>query len=87
MKKRRTKKQVQQLERQILEVLALDNLSGLDHRLPDALCRLAAGGALSGRKLYTDSDETLIEVQRPVILNGIDDLATRPDLAERQPDD
>ncbi len=64
-------------------VLALDNLSGLDHRLSDALCRLSTGGALSGRKLYTDSDETLIEVQRPVILNGIDDIAARPDLAER----
>jgi hypothetical protein len=64
-------------------VLALDNLSGLDHQLSDALCRLATGGALAGRKLYTDSDEVLIEVQRPVILNGIDDIATRPDLAER----
>lgn len=64
-------------------VLALDNLSGIDHQLSDALCRLATGGALAGRKLYTDSDEVLIELQRPVILNGIDDIATRPDLAER----
>lgn len=64
-------------------VLALDNMSGIDHQLSDALCRLSTGGALSGRKLYTDSDETLIEVQRPAILNGIDDLASRPDLAER----
>lgn len=64
-------------------VLALDNLSGLDYQTSDALCRLSTGGALSGRKLYTDSDETLIEVQRPAILNGIDDIASRPDLAER----
>lgn len=64
-------------------VLALDNLSGIDHVLSDALCRLSTGGALSGRRLYTNDEEVLIEVQRPVILNGIDDLATRPDLAER----
>ncbi len=64
-------------------VLALDNMSGADPKLSDALCRLSTGGALSGRTLFTNSEETLIEVQRPVILNGIDDLATRPDLADR----
>ncbi len=64
-------------------VLALDNLSGASPQMSDALCRLSTGGALSGRTLYTNAEETLIEVQRPVILNGIDDLATRPDLAER----
>lgn len=64
-------------------VLALDNLSGVDHQLSDALCRIATGGALAGRRLYSDADEILIELQRPVILNGIDEIATRPDLAER----
>lgn len=64
-------------------VLALDNMSGADPQLSDALCRLSTGGALSGRTLYTNAEETLIDVQRPVILNGIDDLATRPDLADR----
>lgn len=64
-------------------VLALDNLSGATPQLSDALCRLATGGALAGRKLYTDSEEAAYNVQRPVILNGIDDLASRPDLAER----
>jgi hypothetical protein len=64
-------------------VLALDNLSGATPQMSDALCRLSTGGGFSARRLYTDSDETLIAVQRPVILNGIDDLASRPDLAER----
>ncbi len=64
-------------------VLALDNMSGADPQLSDALCRLSTGGALSERTYFTNSEETLIEVQRPVILNGIDDLATRPDLADR----
>lgn len=64
-------------------VLALDNLSGATPQLSDALCRLATGGALAGRKLYTDTEESAHNIQRPVILNGIDDLASRPDLAER----
>ncbi|MBS0212064.1 MAG: hypothetical protein JSR26_02645 [Proteobacteria bacterium] len=64
-------------------LLALDNLSYLTPQLSDALCRLATGGAISERALYTNTDEVLVEVQRPVIVNGIEDVATRPDLAER----
>ncbi|HEY2345415.1 MAG TPA: hypothetical protein VGH80_05955 [Xanthomonadaceae bacterium] len=64
-------------------LLALDNLSYLTPQLSDALCRLATGGAISERALYTNTDEVLIEVQRPAIVNGIEDVATRPDLAER----
>ncbi len=63
--------------------VALDNLSGLNPQLSDCLCRLSTGGGFSARKLYTDTDETLIEVQRPAIINGIDDIANRPDLADR----
>lgn len=64
-------------------VLALDNLSFLTAQLSDALCRLSTGGAISERSLYTNTDETLVDVQRPVIVNGIEDLASRPDLSER----
>jgi hypothetical protein len=64
-------------------VLALDNLSSLPIWLSDALCRLATGGAFSTRQLYTDNDEILFNVQRPVILNGIEEIATRGDLLDR----
>jgi hypothetical protein len=62
---------------------ALDNLSGLPPWLSDALCRLSTGGGHSARMLYTDLEEISIAVKRPVILNGIEDVASRPDLAER----
>ena len=39
--------------------------------------------ALPHGELYTDGDETLFDVVRPVILNGIEDFVTRPDLADR----
>ena len=63
--------------------VALDNLSSLPTWLSDALCRLATGGGHSARTLYTDLDEISLAVKRPVILNGIEDVAARPDLAER----
>jgi hypothetical protein len=35
------------------------------------------------RQLYTDQDEVLFDAARPVILNGIKDVVTRADLADR----
>lgn len=64
-------------------VLAFDNLSGLSPMLSDALCRLSTGGGYATRELYTDVEETILDAMRPVILTGIDDLATRPDLLDR----
>jgi hypothetical protein len=64
-------------------VLAFDNLSGLPPWLSDTLCRLTSGGAFSIRRLFTDQDEILFSAARPVILNGIEDIITRPDLADR----
>jgi hypothetical protein len=51
--------------------------------ISDTLCRLATGGGFVVRQLYTDQDEVLFDAARPVILNGIEDIVTRPDLADR----
>jgi hypothetical protein len=64
-------------------VLAFDNISGLPSWASDALCRVASGGAYSARQLYSDDDEVLFEVQKPMIVNGIDDFITKADLADR----
>jgi hypothetical protein len=64
-------------------VLALDNVSGLPAWLSDTLCRLSTGGGFAVRELYTDQDEVLFDAVRPVILNGIEEVITRPDLADR----
>ena len=42
-----------------------------------------AAAAFAVRQLYTDQDEVLFEAARPIILNGIEDVVTRPDLADR----
>jgi len=64
-------------------VAAFDNVSGVQQWLSDDLCRLATGGGQSKRELFTDEGEHLIDVRRPVILNGIEEIATKGDLLRR----
>jgi hypothetical protein len=64
-------------------LLAFDNLSGLPNWLSDALCRLASGGSFAVRQLYTDDEEVLFKSTRPILLNGIEDVVSRPDLGDR----
>jgi hypothetical protein len=64
-------------------LLAFDNLSGLPNWLSDALCRLTSGGNFAVRQLYTDQEEVLFESTRPILLNGIEDVVSRPDLGDR----
>lgn len=63
--------------------LAFDNLSGIPPWVSDAFCRIATGGGFATRELFTDDGEAIFCAQRPVLVNGIDDLATRPDLLDR----
>jgi hypothetical protein len=64
-------------------LLAFDNVSGLPAWLSDALCRLASGGSFAVRQLYTDDEEVLFKAARPILLNGIEDVIGRSDLADR----
>ena len=64
-------------------VIAFDNISRLQPWLSDALCRLSTGGGFSTRTLYENREQELFDAMRPVILNGISDVATRPDLLDR----
>jgi hypothetical protein len=63
--------------------LAYDNLSYIPSWLSDALCRLSTGGGFSTRELYSDQDEIIFDSQRPVMLNSIEEVATRSDLLDR----
>src|SRR5262249_12384021 len=65
-------------------VLGLDNVSYVSPWLSDALCRVSTGAGFGTRRLYTDDDEVLISVSRPVLLNGIaPEMISRPDLLNR----
>ena len=64
-------------------VMAFDNISHLPGWLSDCLCQLSTGGGLSTRRLYADEEETIFDVQGPVVVNGITEIVERPDLADR----
>lgn len=64
-------------------LITLDNLSRIPIWLSDALCRLATGGGFATRELYANDEEVLFDAKRPILLNGIEELATRSDLLER----
>lgn len=64
-------------------VQSFDNVSNLSPDQSDALCRLSTGGGFGTRKLYRNDEEVLFSFERPVILNGISELATRQDLIDR----
>ena len=51
--------------------------------MQDLLCTLSTGGGFASRKLYTSTDETAVELKRPVVINGISPVVSRPDLLDR----
>jgi hypothetical protein len=64
-------------------ILAYDNISTIPRWLADGLCVISTGGAYAGRTEYTSVGCTSFQTQRPIILNGIDDLTRRGDLCDR----
>ncbi|HYE63524.1 MAG TPA: hypothetical protein VD997_16155 [Phycisphaerales bacterium] len=60
-----------------------NNLSDLKPHLSDAICALATDGGFATRTLYENDDETIFKARRPVLLNGIEDVADRSDLIDR----
>ena len=64
-------------------MVSLENLSHLHPQYQDALCVLATGGGYSARTLYTNAEETIIELRKPIMLNGISVIVTAQDLLDR----
>ncbi|WP_432354603.1 hypothetical protein [Sporosarcina sp. A2] len=62
---------------------SFDNLDGLSAEKSDLLCIASTGGRFSKRTLFTDDDETLLDLRRCVGLTGINVVVTRADLIDR----
>lgn len=64
-------------------ILIFDNLSKMPQSTSDAFCRLATGETFSKRTLYTNDDETIFNVRRSIMVNGINQVITQADLLDR----
>lgn len=62
---------------------SFDNLERLTAAQSNMLCMAATGGAFSKRTLHTDSDETIHQFKKSIQLNGVNIVATKPDLLDR----
>jgi len=64
-------------------ILAIDNISHITADQSDTLCNVSTGGGFSKRTLFSDSEETILDVQNLTILTSIGNVVTKPDLLER----
>jgi hypothetical protein len=64
-------------------VVGIDNISTIPMWMSDAMCRAVTGDGSVARRLYTDSDVSVLAMQRVLVLTSIDAGALRGDLAER----
>jgi len=63
--------------------VVFNNLSELPQWLSDTLCCIADGIGFAARTHHSMTEETLFQAARPIILNGITEIATRADLLDR----
>lgn len=64
-------------------VVSWDNESAISPQQSDWICRLTSGGGFGQRTLFTNGEMTIFQFKRPVIINSIVGVISRPDLADR----
>ena len=64
-------------------LICFDNIDRISNDISDLLCTAVTGGGYAKRKLYTDSEQQVMYFKKGIVLNGINVVATRPDLLDR----
>jgi len=62
---------------------SFDNVSYIDSKISDVVCRGITGSNNERRKLYTDNDEAIFSFRSKIVLNGIIPTLDYPDLQTR----
>ena len=64
-------------------LVAFDNIDKISNDYSAAFCVACTGGVNPRRKLFTDNNKIEIDLHTKIILNGIGDIISKNDLAER----
>ena len=64
-------------------LVCFDNTAALSRKFSDILCAAITGSKEAKRKLYTDCDQIILNLHNLVVINGIDIVPYKSDLAER----
>jgi len=64
-------------------VVCFDNLRDISKLMSDRLCTVATGGSQTGRQLFTNDEQSVIEMHGALVLNGIHAFVSESDLAQR----
>lgn len=63
--------------------LFFDNVSHVSEEISDILCKAITGAGFQKRALYQNDEDIIYNIKRIIGINGINLVATRPDLLER----
>ncbi len=64
-------------------LLVYDNVRSLTPLWSDTLCVMSTAGSMGSRRLYTDDEESLLQVHAPVVINSVHSIIQEPDLFSR----
>ena len=64
-------------------MVAFDNTAALTTKVSNILCAAITGSKEAKRKLYTDCDQVILNLHNLIVINGIDIVPYKSDLAER----
>lgn len=78
-------KDVRELTRMLSKhaFVPFDNISSLSAEISDELCKAVTGAGNAWRSLYTNNDDVVFNYKRCILLNGINNVASRADLLDR----
>lgn len=64
-------------------VLPIDNITKIHEAFSNLMCQISTGGTDTKRKLYTDREESSVDLIGPMILNGVTEFVNAEDLLDR----
>lgn len=63
--------------------VAIDNVNRISRDISDLLCRSVTSGSISKRKLYSNNEETILNIKAKIGINSVSQVANQSDMLDR----